>query len=84
MACTLAPANRSDTGCAEEVLQGVAGPILADRNYRKPDLSQRLQSAGLCLLAPYKSAKHEKQPYRRFLTQMRYRIETVFAQLVSA
>jgi hypothetical protein len=35
-----------------------------------------------CTLAPYKSAKHEKQPYPRFLTHMRYRIETVFGQLV--
>jgi hypothetical protein len=33
-------------------------------------------------LAPYKSAKHEKQPYPRFLTHMRYRIETVFGQLM--
>jgi len=60
----------------------VAGYVLADRNYWKPELSQRLKSYGLYLLAPYKSAKHEKQPYPRFLTHMRYRIETVFGQLV--
>lgn len=52
------------------------------RNYWKPELSQRLKSHGLYLLAPYKSAKHEKQPYPRYLTHMRYRIETVFGQLV--
>ena len=63
-------------------MQGVAGYVLADRNYWKPDLSQRLKSYGLYLLAPYKSAKHEKHPYPRSLTHMRDRIETVFGQLV--
>lgn len=80
--CALAPAHVPDTDGAEEVLQGVAGYVLADRNYWKPDLSQRLKSYELYLLAPYKSAKHQKQPYPRFLTHMRYRIETVFGQLV--
>lgn len=80
--CALAPAHVSDTEGAEELLQGVSGYVLADRNYWKPELSQRLQSYGLYLLAPYKSAKHEKQPYPRYLTHMRYRIETVFGQLV--
>jgi len=60
--CALAPAHLSDTDGAEEVLQGVAGFVLADRNYWKPDLSHRLQTYGLYLLAPYKSAKHQKQP----------------------
>ena len=34
------------------------------------------------VLAPYKSAKHQKQPYPRYLTHIRYRIETVSGQLV--
>jgi len=80
--CALAPANIHDTEGAQEVLQGVAGFVLADRNYWKPELSQRLRKYGLCLLAPYKSAKRQKQPWPRFLTHMRYRIETVFGQLV--
>ena len=80
--CALAPAHVADTEGAEELLQGVAGYVLADRGYWKPDLSQRLKASGLYLLAPYKSAKHQKQPYPRFLTHMRYRIETVFGQLV--
>jgi hypothetical protein len=80
--CSLAPANIHDTEGAEEVLQGVAGFVLADRNYWKPELSQRLKNYGLYLLAPYKSAKRQKQPWPRFLTHMRYRIETVFGQLV--
>lgn len=80
--CALAPANIHDTEGAEEVLQGVAGYVLADRNYWKPELSQRLKNYALYLLAPYKSAKRQKQPWPRFLTHMRYRIETTFGQLV--
>lgn len=80
--CALAPANIHDTEGAEELLQGVYGFALADRNYWKPELSERLKTNGLQLLAPYKSAKRQKQPYPRFLTHMRYRIETVFGQLV--
>ena len=80
--CSLAPANIHDTEGAEEVLQGVAGFVLADRNYWKPELAQRLKNDGLYLLAPYKSAKRQKQPWPRFLTHMRYRIETTFGQLV--
>ena len=80
--CALAPANIHDTEGAEELLQGVYGFALADRNYWKPELFERLQVNGLQLLAPYKSAKRQKQPWPRFLTHMRYRIETVFGQLV--
>lgn len=80
--CALAPANISDNEVAETLLQGVQGFALADRNYWKPELIQQLKTIGLHLLAPFKSAKHQKQPYPRFLTHMRYRIETVFGQLV--
>ena len=80
--CTLAPANLHDTEAAEELLHGVHGFALADRNYWKPELRERLKTQGLHLLTPYKSAKRQKQPYPRFLTHMRYRIETVFGQLV--
>jgi Transposase DDE domain len=80
--CTLAPANLHDTEGAEELLEGVGGYALADRNYWKPELTERLQAQGLCLLAPYKSAKREKQPWPHRWTYLRYRIETVFGQLV--
>ena len=79
---TLAPANISDTEGAEELLQGVYGFALADRNYWKPELMEQLVTQGLYLLTPFKSAKYQKQPYPRSLTHMRYRIETVFGQLV--
>lgn len=80
--CTLAPANIHDTQGAEEVLEGVCGYALADRNYWSPDLFERFQTQGLHLLAPNRSTKRQKYPWPRFLTRMRYRIETVFGQLV--
>jgi hypothetical protein len=80
--CTLAPANIHDTEGAEELLKGVCGFTLADRNYWKPELFQRLKANSVWLLAPYKSAKREKQPWPRCLTHIRYRIETVIGQLV--
>ena len=56
--CALVPANIYDTEAAEELMQGLRGFALADRN------------------------KRQKQPYPRFLSHLRYRIETVFGQLV--
>ena len=61
--CALAPANIHDSEGAEELLQGQYDFALADRNYRKPELIERLKTKGVQLLAPYKSAKHQKQPY---------------------
>jgi hypothetical protein len=80
--CLLAPANLPDTEGAEELLAGVCGYALGDRNYWKPELYEHLKSQGVFLLAPYKSAKREKHSWPRYLTHIRYQIETVFGQLV--
>lgn len=80
--CLLAPANLPDTAGAEELLEGVAGFALGDRNYWKPELAEQLRAQGLFLLAPFKSAQHEQQAWPRRWKQIRYRIETVFGQLV--
>jgi hypothetical protein len=80
--CTLASAPISDTEAAAELLEQVCGYILADRNYWKPELFEHCKAQGLWLLAPYRTAKREKQPWPRRLKHMRYRIETVFGQLV--
>jgi len=61
--CALAPANVHDTEGAEELLEHVSGFALADRNYWKPELFEQLKANGLWLLAPYKSAKRERQPW---------------------
>lgn len=76
------PANIHDTEAAERMLQGVTGVVLADRNYWKPELQQRLAEKHLQLLAPYKSTKREKKPWPWLLKHKQYRIETVFGQLV--
>jgi Transposase DDE domain len=80
--CTVAPANIHDLEGAAELLEGACGFALGDRNYWNPDIAEQWKSQGLWLLAPFKSAKHEKQPFPFRLKQVRYRIETVFGQLV--
>jgi len=80
--CTLAPADIHDTEGAAELLDNVFGFALADRNYWKPELFEYLKAHDLWLLAPYKSSKREQHPWPRRLTHARYRIETVFGQLV--
>lgn len=82
VAATVAPANIHDTVAADELLQGVRGWALADRNYWKPDWQSALLERGLSLLAPFKSAKHQKFYFPHWLVEKRYRIETVFGQLV--
>lgn len=77
----LAPANVHDLHLAEELLEGTQGWALGDRNYWSPDLAERLEDEGLCLLAPYKSKKREKQPWPRWLVLKRRRIETVISQI---
>lgn len=78
----LLPANVHDTVAAENMLIGVKGQVIADRNYWKPVLMERLREQELALLAPFATAKHEKVPWPRALTRKRYRIETVFGQFV--
>ncbi len=82
VATTLAPANVHDTEAAEELLQGVQGWALGDRNYWKPSLQLALKEQGLALMAPYKSAKRQKFRYPHWLVEKRYRIEALFGQLV--
>lgn len=57
----LLPANVHDADAAEQMLMGVTGTVLADRNYWKPVLRDRLAENHLRLLAPFKSAKREKK-----------------------
>jgi len=79
---SVAPADIHDTIVAEELLDGVSGWALGDRNYWKPDLMQALKQQGLDLMAPFKSAKRQKFHYPHWLMEKRYRIETVYVKLV--
>lgn len=82
VATTIAPANVHDTQAAEELLQGVQGWALGDRNYWKPSWQSALKEQSLYLIAPYKSAKRQKFRYPHWLVEKRYRIETVIGQMV--
>jgi hypothetical protein len=55
VAATVAPANVHDTQAAEELLLGVQGWALGDRNYWKPDWQLALKEQWLAVLAPFKS-----------------------------
>jgi hypothetical protein len=51
---SLAPADAHELSVAEELLEGVRGWALGDRNYWSPRLTERLdEEQGLDLLAPY-------------------------------
>ena len=78
---SLVSANVHDLEVAEEILEGAKGWALGDRNYWSPALKADLHAKGISLLAPFKKASRAKQPWPRWLTHMRYRIETVFSQL---
>jgi hypothetical protein len=77
----LAPANVHDLTIAEQMLTGLSGWALGDRNYWSPKLMERLREHGLHLLAPFKSSKRERTPWPTWLKHKRYRIETVIGQL---
>ena len=64
------------------MLEGSTGFVLGDRNYWSPRLSAELQTQGICLVAPYRTARRDPdRAVSRFLSRIRYRIETVFGQL---
>lgn len=82
-AVSIAPANVHDTDLVPELVEGAAGQVLGDRNYWDPKLTAELAPAGIRLLAPFKKRATDPDPVRsRVLTQLRWRIETVAAQLV--
>jgi hypothetical protein len=77
----LAPANVHDLTIAEQMLTGLSGWALGDRNYWSPKLMENLREHGLHLLTPFKSSKREQRPWPTWLKHKRYRIETVIGQL---
>jgi hypothetical protein len=67
----LLPANVHDTATAETMLIGVKGQVIADRNYWKPVLMERLREQELALLTPFATVKHEKVLWPQALTRKR-------------
>ncbi|MDQ3803538.1 MAG: IS982 family transposase [Acidobacteriota bacterium] len=78
----VAPGNVHELRAAEDLLEGVTGDALGDRNYWSPVLVEQLRGAGLRLLTPFRKASRERRPWPRRLVNTRRRIETVIGQLV--
>lgn len=79
----VAPANVSEPEIARALAAEMTGDLIGDRNYWSPLLSEDVAAGGVCLLAPYRWTSRDPDPERsRFLSPIRYRIETVFGQLV--
>ena len=78
----VAPANVHELRAAEDLLAGVGGGALGDRNYWSPTLMEQFHAEGLRLLAPFRKASREPKPWPRRLVNTRRRIETVIGQLV--
>jgi hypothetical protein len=66
-----------------ELAERTSGLLIGDRNYHSPKSGEELACMGVELLAPYSSKKRDPNPQRSaFLSRLRYRIDTVFSQLV--
>jgi Transposase DDE domain len=67
----LAPANLSDLAVGEELLEGMTGWTLADRNYGSPRLATQLHAQGGWLLAPARGSRRAQQRPPPWLTGKR-------------
>jgi hypothetical protein len=80
---SVAPANAHELSIVPELTEHTFGIVVGDRNYHSPKTREELASMGIELLAPYSSKKRDPVPKRSaLLSRFRYRIDTVFSQLV--
>jgi Transposase DDE domain len=81
---SVAPANAHELRVLPELVESTSGLILGDRNYHSPRTKEELaRGMGVELLAPYSSKQLDPNPKRSaLLSRLRYRIDTVFSQLV--
>lgn len=83
-AVQIAPANVHDLDLVPELVEGTTGQVLGDRNYWDPKLTAALEPAGITLVAPFKKRETDPDPVgSTVVTRVRWRIETVAAQLVA-
>ncbi len=81
----LAPANIHELAVLPDLVEGTSGKVVADRNYWAPPVKEALSTQGIELLAPYRTASKDPHPNPKrdtVLSRIRYRIDTVFGQLV--
>jgi hypothetical protein len=79
----LAPANGAELAVIPDLAAQTSGWLVGDRHDWQPTLIAELAAQHLALLAPFRWATRD--PHPRFATQiaqLRYRIDTVFGQLV--
>ncbi len=79
----VAPANAHELTALPALTEQTRGTLVGDRNYWSPTTVAEWQPLGVELLAPYRSAKRDPHPrWSALLSRVRYRIDTVFGQLV--
>jgi hypothetical protein len=80
---SVAPANAHELSMVPEIVEGMRGVVIGDRNYHSPRTKEELLGTmGVELLAPFSSKKRDPAPKRSvLLSRFRYRIDTVFSQL---
>lgn len=79
----VAPANVAELELVPGLTGGTRGLLVGDRNYWHPPLAETLARQDLALLTPYRWASRDPAPERSaLLSRFRYRIDTVFGQLV--
>jgi len=82
LAYELAAAAAADTAVVFDLRLPAGTTGIGDRNYWSPPVQAELAEAGVRLLAPYKSKRHDPEPARsRQLSRPRWRVETVGSQL---
>ncbi len=80
---SIAPANAHELSVVPELTEWTGGMLVGDRNYHSPKTKEELAQMGIELLAPCSSKKRDPSPKRSaLLSRFRYRIDTVFSQLV--
>jgi hypothetical protein len=79
----LAPANVHELRVLPALSEQTCGTLVGDRNYWSPATRTEWHEHGVELCAPYRSAKRDPHPcWSAQLSRVRYRIDTVFGQLV--
>ena len=80
---TVAPANVHELSVVPQLAEGTRGVLVGDRNYWSPRLTEELRQENVTLVAPFGSRKRDPHPrFSSTLSRLRYRIDTVFGQLV--
>ena len=80
---TLTAANVDERDAAYDVLQAIAGLVLGDKGYIRPQLKADCKALGIDLQTPVRQNMTERRPrwWLKLLQRVRKRIETVIGQL---